>query len=67
MTAFEFPKAGEPSNPLGFEEIHLEKSFPMLDEHNSHLQLRTDSSPSVKEKASATCPNACAWSCFSRT
>lgn len=54
MTASEFSKAGEPSNQLGLKEIHFCKSFPMLDAHNSHLQLRTDNSSSIKDRAPAT-------------
>lgn len=62
----DFSKAGEPSNQLGLKEIHLKKSLPMLDEHNSHLQLRSDNSPPIKRSEPAIYPKARAWRCFPR-
>lgn len=59
MAASEFSKAGAPSNQSGLKEIHFWKSFPMLDAHNSYLQLRTDNSSSMKDSAPATHPKAC--------
>lgn len=56
ITASEFSRAGEPSNPLGLEGIHFEKIFPRLGEKK---QLRTDSSSSIKEFTSHLCKDMC--------